>query len=92
MNTNDMLARTIRVRNRREPGVFGHLATAVGEQQATLRTISTVALTSQYTVRDLDVLVNDEAHLRRRCAAGLLGGDEITATATAELPLDTPLG
>src|SRR5205085_12533880 len=65
MNTNDMLVRTIRVRNRHEPGVFGHLATAIGEQQATLGTISTVALTSQYTVRDLDVLVDDEAHLHR---------------------------
>src|ERR671935_91807 len=65
MNTKDMLVRTIRVRNRHEPGVFGQLATAIGEQQATLGTISTVALTSQYTVRDLDVLVDDEAHLQR---------------------------
>src|SRR5205085_10360458 len=65
MNTNDMLVRTIRVRNRHEPGVFGHLATAIGEQQATLATISTVPLTSQYTVRDVDVLVDGEAHLHR---------------------------
>jgi malate dehydrogenase (oxaloacetate-decarboxylating) len=65
MNTNDMLLRTIRVRNRHEPGVFGQLATAIGEQQATLGTISTVALTSHYAVRDLDVLVDDEAHLQR---------------------------
>src|SRR5437764_6948242 len=65
MTSNDMLVRTIRVRNRHEPGVFGQLATAIGDQQATLGTISTVALTSQYTVRDLDVLVDDEAHLQR---------------------------
>src|ERR687885_1748660 len=65
MNTNDMLVRTIRVRNRHEPGVFGRLATAIGDQDGMLGTITTVALTSQYTVRVLDVLVVDEAHLRR---------------------------
>src|SRR5919197_813988 len=65
MNSSDMLVRTIRVRNRHEPGVFGRLATAIGDQDGMLGTISTVALTSQYTVRDLDVLVDDEAHLQR---------------------------
>src|SRR5207248_2749278 len=65
MNAKDKLVRTIRVRNRHEPGVFGQLATAIGEQQAALGNISTVALTSQYTVRDLDVLVDDETHLQR---------------------------
>src|SRR5437764_904318 len=30
MTSNDMLVRTIRVRNRHEPGVFGQLATAIG--------------------------------------------------------------
>src|SRR2546430_21672 len=65
MTSNDMLVRTIRVRNRHEPGVFGRLATAIGDQDGMLGTITTVALTSQYTVRDLDVLVDDEAHLQR---------------------------
>ncbi len=65
MNIGDMLVRTIRVRNRHEPGVFGRLATAIGVQDGTLGNIDTVALTAHYTVRDLDVLVDDEAHLRR---------------------------
>src|SRR5919198_356826 len=65
MTTNDMLVRTIRVRNRHEPGVFGRLATAIGDQDGMLGTIATVALPSQYTIRDLDVLVDDEAHLQR---------------------------
>ena len=65
MNITDMLVRTIRVRNRHEPGVFGHLATAIGEQGATFGTISTVALTAHYTVRDVDVLVHDRDHLQR---------------------------
>ena len=63
MNANDMRVHTIRVRNRHEPGVFGRPATTIGEQQATLSTIGTVALTSQYTVRDLDVHEHVEVHL-----------------------------
>lgn len=69
MNSTDMLVRTIRVRNRHEPGVFGRLASAIGDQDGTLGNISTVGLTAHYTVRDLDVLVADEAHLRRVLAA-----------------------
>ncbi len=65
MNVRDMLVRTIRVRNRHEPGVFGRLASTLGDHGATLGNISTVGLTAHYTVRDLDVLVDDEAHLRR---------------------------
>jgi malate dehydrogenase (oxaloacetate-decarboxylating) len=61
----DQLVRTIRVRNRHEPGVFGRLATAIGDRGATLGTISTVGLTAHATVRDLDVLVDDAGHLRR---------------------------
>src|SRR5690348_84465 len=64
-NRDDLLVRTIRVRNRHEPGVFGRLATAIGDQEATLGNIDTIGLTAHYTVRDLDVLVYDEAHLRR---------------------------
>src|SRR5919202_5513789 len=65
MTTNFCLAPTVRGPNRHEPGVFGRLATAIGDQDGMLGTISTVALTSQYTIRDLDVLVDDEAHLQR---------------------------
>ena len=65
MYVTDMIARTIRVRNRHEPGVLGRLATAIGEQGATIGNISTVGLSAHFTERDLDVLVGDEAHLRR---------------------------
>jgi malate dehydrogenase (oxaloacetate-decarboxylating) len=78
MDDSNLLVRTIRVRNRHEPGVFGHLATAIGEQHATFGNISTVALTAYHTVRDVDVLVADEAHLRRVLdAIGALPDSEV---------------
>jgi malate dehydrogenase (oxaloacetate-decarboxylating) len=61
----DKLLRTIRVRNRHEPGVFGRLATALGDHGATIGNINTDGITAHYTIRDLDVLVDDEAHLKR---------------------------
>jgi len=63
--TQDRLLRTIRVRNRHEPGVLGRLATALGALGATIGNISTDAITEHYTVRDLDLLVDDEQHLQR---------------------------
>lgn len=65
MNIDETLLRTIRVRNRHEPGVFGRLATTIGDAGATCGNISTVGLTAHYTIRDIGILVNDEAHLRR---------------------------
>ncbi len=78
MNDSSMLVRTIRVRNRHEPGVFGHLASTIGDQHATFGNISTVALTAHYTVRDIDVLVYDQAHLKRVLEAiGTLSDTEV---------------
>lgn len=69
MDLQSMLIRTIRVRNRQEPGVFGRLATAIGEQGANIGNISTVAATGTAVLRDIGVLVNDEAHLDRLLSA-----------------------
>lgn len=78
MNSSDVIARTIRVRNRHEPGVFGHLATTIGDQAATFGNITTVALTAHYTVRDIDILVQDAAHLARVLEAiGALPDSEV---------------
>jgi malate dehydrogenase (oxaloacetate-decarboxylating) len=63
--SHDKLLRTIRVRNRHEPGVFGRLATALGDHGATIGNINTDGITAHYTIRDLDILVDDQAHLTR---------------------------
>ncbi|MDA1175213.1 MAG: NAD-dependent malic enzyme, partial [Chloroflexi bacterium] len=57
------LIRTIQVRNANVPGVLGALATAVGQAGANIGNIVTVHISQNHVVRDIDVLVNDEAHL-----------------------------
>ncbi len=65
MNTRDVIARTLRVRNKHEPGVFGRLATTMGELGATIGNISTIGITAQYTERDIEIQVRDTEHLQR---------------------------
>jgi malate dehydrogenase (oxaloacetate-decarboxylating) len=52
MTTNDMLVRTIRVRNRHEPGVFGRLATAIGDQDTAAVTLAAVLNACRLAGRD----------------------------------------
>jgi malate dehydrogenase (oxaloacetate-decarboxylating) len=64
-SANYQLMRTLRCRNANVPGVLGRLATALGAAGANIGSIRTISLGHSYVVRDLDVFVDDEAHLER---------------------------
>lgn len=59
------LLRTLRVRNNHLPGVLGRLTTAIGAAGANLGDIRTVWVGPEHIVRDLDILVEDQAELQR---------------------------
>ncbi|MDA1215594.1 MAG: ACT domain-containing protein, partial [Chloroflexi bacterium] len=59
------LIRTLRVRNDNVPGVLGRLTTALGKADANIGNIQTVFLGQHHIERELDVLVEDQAHLDR---------------------------
>jgi malate dehydrogenase (oxaloacetate-decarboxylating) len=59
----DRLLRTLRCRNQHRPGVLGHLATAVGRAGLSIGDIRTVWVGPDHIVRDLDVLLEDEAEI-----------------------------
>jgi len=61
----DPLLRTLRCRNDHRPGVLGRLATALGVAGANIGDIRTVRVGPDHIVRDLDILVEDEASLLR---------------------------
>jgi malate dehydrogenase (oxaloacetate-decarboxylating) len=64
-----LLVRTLRCRIRRSAGNFGLLATAIGSAGALIGEIRTQRLGSLHTVRDVEVFVDDLAHLDRVLAA-----------------------
>ena len=57
------VVRTLRCQNANIPGTLGKLATAIGGANAEIGNIATVYLGHHYTVRDIDVLVDNEEHL-----------------------------
>ncbi|HTF32998.1 MAG TPA: malic enzyme-like NAD(P)-binding protein [Myxococcota bacterium] len=59
----DPLLRTLRCRNDHRPGVLGRLATALGAAGANIGDIRTIRVGRDHIVRDLDILVDDEAAL-----------------------------
>lgn len=59
------LIRTIQVRNTNVPGTLGALATAIGDSGANIGNIQTVHISQNHVLRDIDVQVNDDAHLSR---------------------------
>lgn len=61
----DKLTRTLRCQNDQVPGVFGALATAVGQERALLGDVRTIAIGRLHIIRDVTVYVEDEAHLER---------------------------
>lgn len=64
----DRLLRTLRCRNDHRPGVLGRLASAVGDAGANIGDIRTVWVGPDHIVRDLDILVSDEAGLQATLA------------------------
>ncbi|HEX7127916.1 MAG TPA: NAD-dependent malic enzyme [Thermodesulfobacteriota bacterium] len=61
----DKVTRTFRCQNDQRPGVFGALATAIGQEEALLGDVRTVSIGRLHIVRDITVYVDDEAHLAR---------------------------
>jgi malate dehydrogenase (oxaloacetate-decarboxylating) len=64
----ERLLRTLRCRNDHRPGVLGRLATALGVAGANIGDIRTVRVGPDHIVRDLDILAEDEAMLRKTLA------------------------
>ncbi len=62
---NYQLMRTLRCKDTNIPGVLGRLATALGDAGVNIGNIRTVSLGLNHVVRDLDIFVDDEAHLSR---------------------------
>lgn len=65
----DPRLRTFRCRNANRPGVFGRLATALGNTGANLGDIRTVWVGPEHIVRDIDILVESEEQLERAVRA-----------------------
>ncbi len=63
MKANYRIVRTFRCKNTNIPGTLGKLTTAIGKFGADVGNIATVHIGSHYTVRDIEVLVEDEEHL-----------------------------
>ncbi len=61
--TNYGLIRTVQVRNDNVPGVLGALATAIGGAGANIGNIQTVHIGQNQVLRDIDIYVEDQAHL-----------------------------
>jgi malate dehydrogenase (oxaloacetate-decarboxylating) len=71
---------TLRVRLMNEPGAFGRVATAVGEEGALLGSIDLVRVEEDYKVRDVTIMAADEGHIERVVAAvRSLAGVEVEA-------------
>jgi len=57
------IVRTLRCKNARIPGVLGKLTTAIGQTGADIGNISTVHLGHHYTIRDIEVIIENVEHL-----------------------------
>jgi malate dehydrogenase (oxaloacetate-decarboxylating) len=70
----------LRVRLVNEPGAFGRVATAIGEEGASLGSIDLVRVEKDHKVRDIAILAQDEGHIERVAAAvRALAGVEVEA-------------
>jgi malate dehydrogenase (oxaloacetate-decarboxylating) len=59
------LMRTLRCKDVNRPGVLGALTTTIGKAGGNIGTIRTVRLGHKFIIRDLDIFVDDEKHLKR---------------------------
>ena len=65
----EKLMRTVRCRNDQKPGTLGHLLIAIAEQGGDVGEIRLIQETSQATIRDITLRVDDEAQLEAVLAA-----------------------
>ncbi|MCC7073056.1 MAG: NAD-dependent malic enzyme [Deltaproteobacteria bacterium] len=59
------LVRTIRIRSHRKTGGLGILTTALGDAGASIGEIHTVRIGHNYTLRDFNLLLDNDEHLRQ---------------------------
>jgi malate dehydrogenase (oxaloacetate-decarboxylating) len=59
------IVRTLRCKNLNVPGTLGQLTSVIGGLGGEIGNIATVHLGHHYTIRDIDILVRDEAHLQQ---------------------------
>jgi malate dehydrogenase (oxaloacetate-decarboxylating) len=69
-----------------EAGTFGRVATAIGEQGASLGAIDLVRIETGHKVRDVTILAEDEAHIERVVGAvNAIAGVEVQAVSDRTL-------
>jgi malate dehydrogenase (oxaloacetate-decarboxylating) len=59
------IVRTLRCKNANIPGTLGKLTTTIGQGGAEIGNVETVHMGHHYTVRDIDILIENEEHLTR---------------------------
>jgi malate dehydrogenase (oxaloacetate-decarboxylating) len=64
-NVNYKITRTLRCKNANIPGTLGKLATTIGKVGVDIGNITTLHLGHHYTVRDIEVLLDSESHLKQ---------------------------
>lgn len=64
-NVNYRIVRTLRCKNLNLPGTLGKLATAIGSVGVDIGNMAMVHLGHHYTIRDIEVFVESEEHLRQ---------------------------
>jgi malate dehydrogenase (oxaloacetate-decarboxylating) len=65
MESAEKFMRTIRVRNEQQLGTLGHLLVAVADAGGDVGEVRIIQETSRYTLRDITVYTEDEAHMER---------------------------
>src|SRR5512137_2601975 len=65
MDTADKFMRTIRVRNEQQLGTLGRLLVAVADAGGDVGEVRLLQETSRYTLRDISIYTQDEAHMDR---------------------------
>jgi malate dehydrogenase (oxaloacetate-decarboxylating) len=65
MESVEKFMRTIRVRNEQQLGTLGHLLVAVADAGGDVGEVRIIQETSRYTLRDITVYTEDEAHMDR---------------------------
>ena len=65
MESAEKFMRTIRVRNEQQLGTLGHLLVAIADAGGDVGEVRIIQETSRYTLRDITVYTEDEAHMDR---------------------------
>jgi len=63
MESTEKFMRTIRVRNEQQLGTLGHLLVAVADAGGDVGEVRIIQETSRYTLRDISIYTQDEAHM-----------------------------